>query len=285
MNEKSLVKSNFIDYVDKIVLNNKVSHAYLIEVDNYDNDIKYIYNFIKMMLLKCSYKDAVNSMEKVSKLIDDNNYPDIVVVSSDSLTIKKEQIIDLEKEFNNKSLFDNKRIYIIKESEKLNASSANTILKFLEEPEDDIVAILLTDNRYHVIDTILSRCQVLSLKENFYDINFSDEIMDLLELFLSPKKYFINPKNVYSVYFTDKINSKELLNNISNILISSINYSILNEKNEYSDIFNNILKNNDINKLINILSILDDEIYNLNFNVNLKLWLDSLFCKLIGDQL
>ena len=282
MNEKSLVKSNFIDYVDKIVLNNKVSHAYLIEVDNYDNDIKYIYNFIKMMLLKCSYKDAVNSMEKVSKLIDDNNYPDIVVVSSDSLTIKKEQIIDLEKEFNNKSLFDNKRIYIIKESEKLNASSANTILKFLEEPEDDIVAILLTDNRYHVIDTILSRCQVLSLKENFYDINFSDEIMDLLELFLSPKKYFINPKNVYSVYFTDKINSKELLNNISNILISSINYSILNEKNEYSDIFNNILKNNDINKLINILSILDDEIYNLNFNVNLKLWLDSLFCKLIG---
>ena len=282
MNEKSLVKSNFIDYVDKIVLNNKVSHAYLIEVDNYDNDIKYIYNFIKMMLLKCSYKDAVNSMEKVSKLIDDNNDPDIVVVSSDSLTIKKEQIIDLEKEFNNKSLFDNKRIYIIKESEKLNASSANTILKFLEEPEDDIVAILLTDNRYHVIDTILSRCQVLSLKENFYDINFSDEIMDLLELFLSPKKYFINPKNVYSVYFTDKINSKELLNNISNILISSINYSILNEKNEYSDIFNNILKNNDINKLINILSILDDEIYKLNFNVNLKLWLDSLFCKLIG---
>jgi len=285
MNEKSLVKSNFIDYVDKIVLNNKVSHAYLIEVDNYDNDIKYIYNFIKMMLLKCSYKDAVNSMEKISKLIDDNNYPDIVVVSSDSLTIKKEQIIDLEKEFNNKSLFDNKRIYIIKESEKLNASSANTILKFLEEPEDDIVAILLTDNRYHVIDTILSRCQVLSLKENFYDINFSDEIMDLLELFLSPKKYFINPKNVYTVYFTDKINSKELLNNISNILISSINYSILNEKNEYSDIFNNILKNNDINKLINILSILDDEIYKLNFNVNLKLWLDSLFCKLIGDQL
>ncbi len=282
MNEKSLVKSNFIDYVDKIVLNNKVSHAYLIEVDNYDNDIKYIYNFIKMMLLKCSYKDAVNSIEKISKLIDDNNYPDIVVVSSDSLTIKKEQIIDLEKEFNNKSLFDNKRIYIIKESEKLNASSANTILKFLEEPEDDIVAILLTDNRYHVIDTILSRCQVLSLKENFYNINFSDEIMDLLELFLSPKKYFINPKNVYSVYFTDKINSKELLNNISNILISSINYSILNEKNEYSDIFNNILKNNDINKLINILSILDDEIYKLNFNVNLKLWLDSLFCKLIG---
>ena len=59
---------------------------------------------------------------------------------------------------------------IIKETEKLNASSANTILKFLEEPEDGIIAILLTDNRYHVLDTILSRCQILSLKENEFKL-------------------------------------------------------------------------------------------------------------------
>ena len=51
-----------------------------------------------------------------------------------------------------------------KEADKLNMSSANTILKFLEEPEDDIVAILVANNRYAVIETILSRCQVLSLK-------------------------------------------------------------------------------------------------------------------------
>ena len=89
----------------------------------------------------------------------------------------------------------------------------------------------------------------------------------------------------YVITNNSKIKIKELLNNISNILISSINYSILKEKNEYSDIFDNILENDDINKLVNILSILDDEIYKLNFNVNLKLWLDSLFCKLIGDQL
>ena len=39
--------------------------------------------------------------------------------------------------------------YIIKNAERLNPSSANTILKFLEEPEDNIIAILLTNNRYN----------------------------------------------------------------------------------------------------------------------------------------
>ena len=32
--------------------------------------------------------------------------------------------------------------------------------------QNDIIALLLTDNRYHVIDTIISRCQILTLKED-----------------------------------------------------------------------------------------------------------------------
>ena len=61
-------------------------------------------------------------------------------------------------------------LFIIYNAEKLNTSSANTILKFLEEPEENIIAVLTTDNRYQVLDTILSRCQNLvfapNLKEN-----------------------------------------------------------------------------------------------------------------------
>ena len=57
-------------------------------------------------------------------------------------------------------------IYIIKNCEKLNSSSANCILKFLEEPEDDIIAILLTDNINMVLPTIKSRCQILNFKNN-----------------------------------------------------------------------------------------------------------------------
>ena len=284
MSEKNFIKKNFINYVNKIVEKNKISHAYLIEVDNYDLDMKYVYNFIKMILLNCTYDEIIKSNNKIVKLIDKNEYPDLFVISSDTLTIKKEQIINLEKEFNNKSLFDNKRFYIVKETEKLNVSSANTILKFLEEPEDDIVAILLTNNRYRVIDTVLSRCQILSLKENLYDLDVSDDVLDFLDFVLHPKKYFINPKMVVENYFSDKINGRKLLTNISVILLACINYSVLkNYNNNFKDLFNNILKDNDINNLVDILSIFEEETSKLEFNVNFKLWLDSLFCRLIGD--
>ena len=284
MSEKNFIKKNFINYVNKIVEKNKISHAYLIEVDNYDLDMKYVYNFIKMILLNCTYDEIIKSNNKIVKLIDKNEYSDLFVISSDTLTIKKEQIINLEKEFNNKSLFDNKRFYIVKETEKLNVSSANTILKFLEEPEDDIVAILLTNNRYRVIDTVLSRCQILSLKENLYDLDVSDDVLDFLDFVLHPKKYFINPKMVVENYFSDKINGRKLLTNISVILLACINYSVLkNYNNNFKDLFNNILKDNDINNLVDILSIFEEETSKLEFNVNFKLWLDSLFCRLIGD--
>ena len=283
MSEKNFIKKNFINYVNKIVEKNKISHAYLIEVDNYDLDMKYVYNFIKMILLNCTYDEIIKSNNKIVKLIDKNEYSDLFVISSDTLTIKKEQIINLEKEFNNKSLFDNKRFYIVKETEKLNVSSANTILKFLEEPEDDIVAILLTNNRYRVIDTVLSRCQILSLKENLYDLDVSDDVLDFLDFVLHPKKYFINPKMVVENYFSDKINGRKLLTNISVILLACINYSVLkNYNNNFKDLFNNILKDNDINNLVDILSIFEEETSKLEFNVNFKLWLDSLFCRLIG---
>lgn len=283
MSEKNFIKKNFINYVNKIVEKNKIFHAYLIEVDNYDLDMKYVYNFIKMILLNCTYDEIIKSNNKIVKLIDKNEYPDLFVISSDTLTIKKEQIINLEKEFNNKSLFDNKRFYIVKETEKLNVSSANTILKFLEEPEDDIVAILLTNNRYRVFDTILSRCQILSLKENLYDLDVSDDVLDFLDFVLHPKKYFINPKMVVENYFSDKINGRKLLTNISVILLACINYSVLkNYNNNFKDLFNNILKDNDINNLVDILSIFEEETSKLEFNVNFKLWLDSLFCRLIG---
>ena len=33
---ESIVKRKFIDYIDKIIDNGRISHAYLFEVDNYE---------------------------------------------------------------------------------------------------------------------------------------------------------------------------------------------------------------------------------------------------------
>ncbi len=273
------VKKLYIDYINNVVVNKKFSHAYLIELDNYDSDMKYVYIFIKMLICNISYDDLLKSDNNIIKLIDDGNYPDITIVSSDTSVIKKSAIIDLQREFNNKSLLNNYKIYIIKEAEKLNGSSANTILKFLEEPEDNIIAFLLTDNRFHVIDTILSRCQVLSLKESKYNYIFNDELFDFIGYLLKPNNFFISYNELVKNKYSDKNNFKNLLVNSEKVFLDYIaNY----KNSEFNVDIANLLSNYSIEYLVNIISIIEEYLVKLDYNVNYKLWVDSLFSKLIG---
>lgn len=277
MSNLSLVKKNYIDYINNVINNNKISHAYLIEVDNYNTDFKYVIDFIKMILCDFSYGDLTKSNNNIINLIDNGNYPDIVYISSDTSIIKKTSMIDLQKEFKNKSLYDNKKIYVIKEAEKLNASSANTILKFLEEPEKDIIAFLITTNRYKVIDTILSRCQILSLKENNFDLFLDDSNVDFANYILNPDLFFINYNELVKNEYSDKFFFKDKLIIIENMIIEYLS-------GRYDDIVDNrfIFEKYSNVKLLSIISIIEEEIPKLDYNVNYKLWIDSFFSKLIG---
>lgn len=279
MDELSDVKKKYIDYINNIIINKKNSHSYLVEVDNYDDDMKYIFLFIKMILCNMSFDKITHTDNKIIKLVDEGNYPDITIISSESSVIKKSALIELQKEFNNKSLLDNYKIYIIKEAEKLNGSSANTILKFLEEPEDNIIAFLVTDNRFHVLDTIISRCQILSLKESSYDYVFDDETADFISYLLNPDDFFINYNEIIKSKYSDKNSFKNMLISSEKIILDYIS----NSNKDYFDVnISNLFSKYSINYLIGIISIIEDYLVKLDFNVNYKLWVDSLFSELIG---
>ena len=276
MNNLSVVRKNYIDYIDKIIENNKISHAYLIELGNYDDDMKYVFDFIKMIICNIKYSD-LDKENNIVKLIDDNNYPDIKVIEPDGTTIKKGQMIDLQKDYSNKSLLAGKRIYVVKEADKLNPASANTILKFLEEPEEDIIAILLTTNRYKILETILSRCQILTIKENNMPI-IDNDIYDLLKCVLNPNQFYIKYNSIIVDVIPDKDIARNKLYEIETIIISYLNNKYENK--EIDEKLVKLFKNVDCKKLLNVLNIIEEEIKKLEFNVNYKLWLDSLFSRL-----
>ncbi len=282
MQELSIVKKKFIDYIDKIIEYKRVSHAYLIEIDN-DKDMIYIYDFIKMILCDCLYQ-KIDKNNNIVKLIDNNNYPDIKIIEPDGNWIKKTQLLELQKEYNNKSLLGKKRIYIINKAERLNSSSANTMLKFLEEPEEDIIALLITDNRYHVLDTILSRCQILNLKEDIYNIEKEDEIMDLIECFINPNNFFLQYNYLMNKEIVDKTIFKEKLQKIEHIFINYLNCKFEKTLEKAEEDLNVLLKKCDDKDIIKYISIIEEEIPKLEFNVNFKLWLDSFFSKLVGGS-
>lgn len=276
MDNISVVKKNYIDYINKIIKNNKVSHAYLIELNDYENDMKYIFDFIKMIICNIEYSE-LDKENNIIRLIDDNNYPDIKIIEPDGATIKKGQMIDLQRDYSNKSLLDGKRIYVVKEADKLNPASANTILKFLEEPEEDIIAILLTQNRYKILETILSRCQILTIKENSMPI-IEDDLYDLLKCVINPNDFYIKYSSIVNDIIQDKDIAKEKLEKIENIIILYLENKYNNK--EIDDKLIKLFKDIDSNKLLNILKIIEDEIKRLEFNVNYKLWLDALFSRL-----
>lgn len=280
MSDLSLVKKNFVNYIDKLIDNSKISHTYLIEVGNYDSDYSFVMDFVKMILCNLHYNEIKSSDNSIINLIDSDNYPDIKVIEPDGNFIKKSQLLDLQKDFNNKSLYDNKRIYIIKNAEKLNSSSANTILKFLEEPENDIIALLLTDNRYHVIETIISRCQILTLKELSFHFDENDDIINLLECIIKPNEFFIRYNYFINSVIPDKDVALSKFTIIENLLTQYLNFYYCKNISLNDDVIN-ILNKVDESKILNVISVLEDSLKKLEFNVNYKLWIDSTFSKLI----
>ena len=270
----------FNDITNNIINLNKISHAYLIEVNNYEEDIKIVKDFIKKILFNKSNLDKLSeSEENISSLIDQDKYIDLTILESDGAWIKKNQLLELKDEYQNKSLLDNKKIYIIKEADKLNPASANTILKFLEEPEEGIIAILLTNNRYKILDTIISRCQVLSLKSNDINVEVDEDTIYLLDNILKKEDLFINYKSIYEK-ISDKELAKEKFNTIEEILLNYLDYKILDKDAFNSDIIKLLEKTTD-KEIIKIISIIEEYLPKLVYNVNYKLWLDAIFSELV----
>ena len=127
--------------------------------------------FIKTVLCNNLSSSEANSL---CKRIDDGNYPEIRVIEPDGMLIKKQQILDLQQDFSTMAVEGNKRIYIIRDTDKMRSETANSMLKFLEEPDNDIIAILMTNNYNNLLSTIISRCQVIRLNNDNASVNDND---------------------------------------------------------------------------------------------------------------
>lgn len=89
-------------------------------------------------------------------------YSDVIYIDGTKTSIKKEDILNLQHAFNKTGLEqEGKKVYIIDHVENATIEACNSLLKFLEEPASDMVAILLTENMDRVLPTIVSRCQII----------------------------------------------------------------------------------------------------------------------------
>lgn len=117
------------------------------------------------MLLTCKEENKPCQTCHNCKRVLDNTHPNVMIISPDKEMIRKEQIEQLIHDFSLTSLEDNNRVYIIKDADMLNISAANSLLKFLEEPQSNIYGILITEDINQIISTIKSRSQIINFKK------------------------------------------------------------------------------------------------------------------------
>lgn len=178
-NEVEKLQPRVFRLLQNAIIKKRVAHAYLFEGSRGIGRYACALLLAKALLCLQKKDKPCNECHNCIR-IDTGNHPDIIHVKPDGSTIKKEQIQLLQKEFSYSSYENDKKIYIIEEADKMTNSAANSLLKFLEEPVSDSIAILLTERSSAMLTTIVSRCQV---------IKFSSLPSSLVEEALS--EYFI----------------------------------------------------------------------------------------------
>jgi DNA polymerase-3 subunit delta' len=72
-----------------------------------------------------------------------------------------DEALDIVKKLSLKSYEGGYKVMLIWMAEKMNTSAANKLLKLIEEPPEKTVFLLLCEDEEQIIQTIMSRCQIL----------------------------------------------------------------------------------------------------------------------------
>lgn len=295
------------------ITNSRFSHAYLIN-GNFNTPLLDVSFFIAKCIL-CSKKDINDTICPTCQKIISKKYDDLlslIVIDGNKETIGKEDVLKIEDRFTKTSIEKNLNfVYIINCVENMTKEAINALLKYLEEPNENVYAILTTKNVNQVLPTIVSRCQNLKiisenkneilsnfnikdvpLKYSEILINFSLEESEILSLYSDKTikaiidntlNYLNNIDNKYKRHFIIEIDIIPLLNKdfysrfaidlLTLFLSQSINYKKLNDTQLKS-------YENTLDKIYNNISNIEDvtlKIYKLRKTINIHINVTLLF--------
>lgn len=119
----------------------------------------YVLEMAYAIVLEIFNKENINDVDaRILK----GTHPNVKQIDALKSSISKEQIVSLQHDFNQTSLEQGPKVYIINEAHLMNASAQNALLKFLEEPHANIYAIIVTHDALSLLPTIVSRSQLIT---------------------------------------------------------------------------------------------------------------------------
>lgn len=272
---------------------NKISHVYLVETNNVEKCLNDIKDVIKQIFCASEYSESCDKCN-ICNLINQNYLPSLQIIEPDGSSIKKDQILELKRKFNTVPVMTKENIYIVKNAELMNAASANTMLKFLEEPEEHIIGFFITNNLNSVIPTIRSRCEVLKAVYDVHELTLDSLLDDKSQEYLQVIKKYLEKVEVekkQSIMYNrsillEQFNSREDIKKIFQIMLliyeeflkKSFNFDNKCQNLDGFDYLSKLSSKDILFKINLIVQLLED----INSNVNLELLLDKYIIDLGG---
>jgi len=181
-------------------------------------------------------KFEINKNNKSYILVNNNTHPNFYLINlkEDKKNIEISQIRDMIS-FTNKSSFDNEhKIIVIDNLEYLNSSSANALLKVIEEPNNKVLFFLIHDNQKKIFNTLKSRCIQFKV---YLEKKTKNKILSSLV----DNNFYNKLNNDFKHYYNTPGDYVSLYNHISNLKINFKDISI-------EEFIKNIINDNSFKK-------------------------------------
>ena len=175
-NNYDLIGHNeIINFILNCYKKKRLHQAYLFSGNEGIGKATFAYSFSRLLLSDTSLDSfSVNKNEKVSRLIESNTHPDLLVIEPN--IEKKDRFISIDQArkcsefFNHTPSISKWRVCIIDSIDFMDISTSNTILKILEEPPSYCIFLIIAQKVDAVIGTIRSRCVEIRFKDIEEDI-------------------------------------------------------------------------------------------------------------------
>ena len=149
--------------VDELIKNSRLPHAILIDGGNADERSELAMYIASAFI--CDEGLPCNVCRHCQK-IKSGSHPDILVIDPESLNEKTFKISAVRDIISDAYILPNEaehKVYILKNSDKMNIQAQNALLKLIEEPPLYARFILLCESRASLLETIMSRVTPFNL--------------------------------------------------------------------------------------------------------------------------
>lgn len=172
------------------ILKYKTSGTYLFSGYKGLNTAEYAIGFaqaLNCLNLKGDFCGYCSNCIRIAKGV----HPDCEIIEAEGESIKIEKIREVIREAASSVYESGKKVFVIKNIDKLRHESANALLKTIEEPEDNVFFILVS-NSMDILPTIISRSIVIDIFPETPDtLGIDKKIYDFMDGDVDEIQYLI----------------------------------------------------------------------------------------------